>query len=609
MAIEEPSPSPPPSAPVGAIVVLVLAALAYTAMAAALGDLHGSDAAGNGITAAFAVLFGIVVWVWLGVLVLIAGVKGNMPFWMGIAMAILLPASAVTSAIGLDMETAANPWPLIEPFALPPLVAAYALYARLTGLHRAIPLIPVTAIALVAATVLTLVPMPQFIAKERARAEVRAEQAAEEKAARDAEAKRHAEALAKFQQLTPSSPLADWAAFFGGEFNGAAIAGARTLPNRQAEAVDALHRGMTFPLAEYGRLDLHATPELCTAARDFLIAAAASHKPSADPDDRSAEIYFDPLLGGLEILTKEKCDLDAAVKAIDASFSEAPKGNPFRAMLAWRQGNGFFRRQDYDRAIVEYSRAIDLSPEFAQYRADRGDSYLDKLEYAKAIPDYTEAIRLNEGYSTAYNSRGYAYHALGDDDHALADFDKAIELRPEFPRALLNRGSIYAARADLTRAVADYDAAIAIAPKFWEALAGRGRARYSQGAYGEAAADLSASLPLSPGGSAAYTVLWLYLARTHAGQPARDALAQDAAKFDNSAWPGPIVSAFLGDTSPDAVLASSGGDNGHACEADFYFGAADPATARDLLQKAVAICPKDFIEATAARLELEKPSR
>jgi len=600
------------SVPVGAIVVLTIAALSYLGMAACLSDLHGSDAAGNGITAAFAVLFGIGVWVWLGILLLIAGVKGNLPFWAGIAVAILLPASAVTSAIGLDMETPQNPWLLIEPFALPPLIAAYALYARLTGLHRAIPLVPVTAMALVAMTVLTLLPMPQFIAKEHERAMVRAEEAAEAKAEREAAAKRHAERLAKFETLTPASPLSDWARFFGkdSEFDERAIEGARKLTHRQADAIAALHQGLAFPLAEYGRLDLQPTPEFCAAARDFLIAAAASHTASAAaPDDRSAEDYFDPLLGGAELLTKDNCDLGAAVKAIDAAVAPSPKANPFRAVLAWREANGFARRQDYDRAIAGYSTAIALSPDFSQYWADRGDAHLDKLDYAKAIPDYTEAIRLNQGYSTVYNSRGYCYHSLGDDDHALADFNEAIELRQEFPRALYNRGNIYAARADLTRAIADYDAAIALTPKFWEALAARGHARYAQGAYAEAVADLSAALPLDPSDATPYTVLWLYLARTRAGQPARDALTQEAAKLDKAAWPWPIISAFLGESTPEAILAASRGDSAKECEADFYFGAADPAAARDLLQKAASICPADFIEAPAAKLELGKLSR
>jgi lipoprotein NlpI len=133
----------------------------------------------------------------------------------------------------------------------------------------------------------------------------------------------------------------------------------------------------------------------------------------------------------------------------------------------------------------------------------------------------------------------------------------------------------------------------------------RGRAHYAQGAYAEAVIDLSAALPLGPGDTTPYTVLWLYLALTRAGLPASETLAQDAAKLDKTAWPWPIVSAFLGDTTPDAVIAGAHGDNAKECEADFYFGAT--AVSRDLLQNAVAICPHDFLEASAAKLELEKP--
>jgi tetratricopeptide (TPR) repeat protein len=459
------------SPPIAAIIVLIPAAYCYLTMVANLSDLGYSDAAGNALTAAFAVLFGFAVWVLLGVLLVIAGVKGNIPAWAGMIVAILLPASAITSTIASDLSSSQNSWVLIEPYALPPLIAAYAFYARLTGLHRAIPLVPTTIAALVAMTILTLVPMPQFIARERARAVIEAEREAARKAADEAAAKVHAENLAKFEALTPASPLADWAPFFGknNEFDERAIAAARKLPHRQEEAIDALHRGMGFPLAEYSRLDLQPTPEFCAASRDFLIAAAASHPGS--PDNRAAQDYFDPMLGAVELLTKENCDLDAAVKAINVATATSFEAASFRASLAWRQANGFFRREDYDRAIAGYSTAISLSPDFEQYWADRGDAYLDKLEYAKAIPDYTEAIRINQGYSTAYNSRGFAEHSLGNDDRALADFDKAIEWRRDFPRALYNRGDIYLARGDLTRAIADYDAAVNLSPKMSEALA------------------------------------------------------------------------------------------------------------------------------------------
>jgi lipoprotein NlpI len=144
------------------------------------------------------------------------------------------------------------------------------------------------------------------------------------------------------------------------------------------------------------------------------------------------------------------------------------------------------------------------------------------------------------------------------------------------------------------------------------ALNNRGRTRFYQASYEPAAADFAAVLPLNP--SDAYTVLWLHLARSRTGQAPPNALRDDAAKLDRNGWPWPIVAAYIGETEKNLVLADIqrlGGSEryGRECEADFYFGALaasnhDAAVARELLQRAVDICPINFIERVAARYEL-----
>lgn len=606
----------PPSVPIGAIIVLVLAALFYIGMVACLGDLSspGQDAAGRGLSAAFAVIFGFFVWLWLGILLVIGGVKGSMPFWGGIAAAILLPVSAVTALIALDLQGQAT-WLLGVPIALPPLFAAYGLWARLTGLHGVLPETGTSLVLLAAIVAVTIAPMPRFIAREIEHARlIRAERVEAEAEAAEAQRRRTA-TLARFQKLTPNSPLWEWAAFIGkdSELDAQAVAGARVLSHRQTDAEEALRRGMGFPLTEYYRLDLSATPAFCAAADDFLRQGAAAHRAPADqPDDRSVEDYFDPYLGAIEWLTQQKCDLDDAVKAIENAVDASPRPSVedgFLAMLAWRRGNGFNRREDYRRAIESYDKAIRYRPDNAQYRASRGDAHLDNLDYAGSIPDYTEALRLNPGYSAVYNARGYAYRELGDGGHAFQDFDKAIELDGSFARALYNRGRIYSDRGDQAHAVEDFDAALRLYPKFTDALTDRGRARFHQGAYPQAVSDLAAALAASP--TDAYTVLWLYLARARADQPARDGLPQDAAKLDRTAWPWPVIAALLGEAEQGAVLAAARGDKDHACEAEFYFGMkatldGDASAARNLLQQAVSDCPSTFVEAAAAKFELAR---
>ena len=56
-----------------------------------------------------------------------------------------------------------------------------------------------------------------------------------------------------------------------------------------------------------------------------------------------------------------------------------------------------------------------------------------------ALEDYTKAIQLKPDYSSAYNNRGNLYEAMGQQDKALADYNKAIQLKPDFALAIQNR--------------------------------------------------------------------------------------------------------------------------------------------------------------------------
>lgn len=309
--------------------------------------------------------------------------------------------------------------------------------------------------------------------------------------------------------------------------------------------------------------------------------------------------------------------LDDAVAAIAATvtgYKQSGSRDAFLAVLAWRRGNGFRKRGDNDRALESYGAAIRFAPDDAQFYKSRGDAYFDTSQYDRAIADYGEAIRLNAGYSEAYYSRGNAYDRKGDDDQAIENFDEAIRCAPGFVAAYNNRANVYTRKAEFGRAIEDYDAALRLAPKFRLAFANRGRARFYQAAYPQAAEDLAAALRLKPDDP--YTVLWLYLARLSAGQPAGETLPGDAANLNRSAWPYPIIAAFLGDTDAQTVAASAGRNSNRdrqdqECEADFYFGVkdaadGDAATARDLLQRAATDCPADHLERPGAKFVLAR---
>ena len=59
-----------------------------------------------------------------------------------------------------------------------------------------------------------------------------------------------------------------------------------------------------------------------------------------------------------------------------------------------------------------YSKALELSPEYALVYSNRGDAYIELGEYQKAIDDCTEAIKLDPVFAFAYYNRGIAYTLL-----------------------------------------------------------------------------------------------------------------------------------------------------------------------------------------------------
>jgi len=96
-----------------------------------------------------------------------------------------------------------------------------------------------------------------------------------------------------------------------------------------------------------------------------------------------------------------------------------------------KRGLAAFKQKDYDNAIIEFTEAINLSPNDAVLYYNRGEAYYYKDEWDNAIRDYTKAIQLNPNDADYYVSRGWAYHNKNDKDNAIADANSAKRLEPE----------------------------------------------------------------------------------------------------------------------------------------------------------------------------------
>jgi tetratricopeptide (TPR) repeat protein len=84
----------------------------------------------------------------------------------------------------------------------------------------------------------------------------------------------------------------------------------------------------------------------------------------------------------------------------------------------------------------------------ADFYNNRGNAYAKKGQYDQAISDFNRAIEINPRYTMAYNNRGIVYRIKGRYDQAISDFNKAIGINPLDPEAYNNLAWLFATAKD-----------------------------------------------------------------------------------------------------------------------------------------------------------------
>lgn len=94
------------------------------------------------------------------------------------------------------------------------------------------------------------------------------------------------------------------------------------------------------------------------------------------------------------------------------------------------RGNAYSTLKQHEKAIGDFSKAIELNPKEAGFYFNRGSTYLKLNRYKKAIEDFDRAIKLNPSSTEAYLNRDAAYQYLSQYEKAIKDFTKVIERNP-----------------------------------------------------------------------------------------------------------------------------------------------------------------------------------
>ncbi len=179
----------------------------------------------------------------------------------------------------------------------------------------------------------------------------------------------------------------------------------------------------------------------------------------------------------------------AEVKALLGGVKDAPSreaASPAAAPTESRQsreptaadynnrGVDYCGRQEYEKAILAFNRALRLNPYYTLAYRNRAVTFFRigaatpqgaRPYYQQALADYGAALQLEPKDADTYRERGQVQVRLGDLDKGIADFTQAIKIRPKFPEAYRSRSKAYRDKGDIDRAVADLDQALKLEGK------------------------------------------------------------------------------------------------------------------------------------------------
>ncbi len=170
----------------------------------------------------------------------------------------------------------------------------------------------------------------------------------------------------------------------------------------------------------------------------------------------------------------------------------------------FRWGYINYALRDFKEAIANYTKAIELKPDYLNAYINRGIARDQLKLHADAISDYDTVIRLNPDDLIAHNNRGISKANLGRYDDAIKDYDKVIQIDDKFLAAYGNRGRAKTALGQFSDALSDYNTVLRLRPDDIIVFYNRGDLYYKMKKYEDAISDFSKAILLKPGYIMAY---------------------------------------------------------------------------------------------------------
>jgi len=200
----------------------------------------------------------------------------------------------------------------------------------------------------------------------------------------------------------------------------------------------ALGKDPSYALAYAGLADSYGLLHVYGAASpaDSQPQAKAAAKKALELDDTLAEAHTSLA----KVLNRYDFDLERSLK----EFERAIQLNPnYATAHQWYSNGPLLAFGQFDRAIAEGKRAVELDPLSLVINADLGQDYFIARRYDEAIAQLRKTIEMDPRFYLTHWDLGQVWQLKGQLNEAIAEYRKAVELNDD-PFVLALLGQAYA---------------------------------------------------------------------------------------------------------------------------------------------------------------------
>jgi TolB-like protein/Flp pilus assembly protein TadD len=213
----------------------------------------------------------------------------------------------------------------------------------------------------------------------------------------------------------------------------------------------AIDKDPGFALAFAGLADTYVLLPAFTwaAPQDAMPKAKVAAQKALELDDTLAEAHTSLAM----VLRAYDFDYDQAVVEFKRAIELNPNYPPARYWLGTHVLSALGR---FDEAVAEVKRAIELDPLSLVANVDLGTTYVYARRLDDAVAQLRKAIELDDNFSYAHYELGIALECKGLIDAAIAEFEKAHQLNddPIVPGLLGGAYAVRGRRADALKTMA-----------------------------------------------------------------------------------------------------------------------------------------------------------